>query len=109
MHYDNGNWGPDNINRVFAHETCHIFGAADEYGSCGCGASGFLQVANNNYRTHRTGRALCPKPRVRGDKPQGSTVPHQICDLMVPVGCAPQAPTTSVEECVCASLLDNAL
>ena len=24
-----------------------------------------------------TGRALCPKPRVWGDKPQGSPVPHQ--------------------------------
>src|SRR5262249_45827131 len=30
MHYANDGWGPDNINAVFAHESCHIFGAADE-------------------------------------------------------------------------------
>ena len=51
MHYDNDGWGVDNINRVFAHETCHIFGAADEYGSCTCGGShGYLGIANNNCR-----------------------------------------------------------
>ncbi|WP_339283538.1 hypothetical protein [Paenibacillus sp. FSL R5-0486] len=49
MNYDNDGWGPDNINKVFAHETCHIFGAADEYGSCSCGEiSGHLGVPNNN-------------------------------------------------------------
>lgn len=51
MHYDNDGWGADSINRVFAHETCHIFGAADEYGSCSCGGShGYLGIANNNCR-----------------------------------------------------------
>jgi hypothetical protein len=51
MHYDNDGWGTNAINRVFAHETCHIFGAADEYGGCSCGGShGFLGVANNNCR-----------------------------------------------------------
>ena len=59
MHYDNDGWGPDNINRVFAHETCHIFGAADEYGSCGCGDSGFLQVPNNNCRNCTTSQVAC--------------------------------------------------
>ena len=49
MSNDNDNWGPDNINRVFAHESCHIFGAADEYGSCACGgAHGHLGAPNNN-------------------------------------------------------------
>ena len=49
MHYDNDGWGHDSINRVFAHETCHIFGAADEYGSCSCGGShGHLATPNNN-------------------------------------------------------------
>ncbi len=49
MNYANDGWGPDNINRVFANESCHIFGAADEYGSCGCGTtSGHLAVPNNN-------------------------------------------------------------
>ena len=49
MSYANDNWGPDLINRVFAHESCHIFGAADEYGSCACGGSyGHLGGPNNN-------------------------------------------------------------
>jgi len=49
MNFANDGWGPDNINRVFAHETCHIFGAADEYGSCSCGStSGHLSVPNSN-------------------------------------------------------------
>ena len=41
MQYDNDGWGPDNIDRVFAHETGHIFGAPDEYASsnCDCGGS----------------------------------------------------------------------
>ena len=52
MAYTNDTWGPDHINKVFAHESCHIFGAADEYGSCVCGAvSGQLNVPNNNCRT----------------------------------------------------------
>ncbi|WP_417914740.1 hypothetical protein [Candidatus Electronema sp. JM] len=49
MSYANDGWGPDNINKVFAHESCHIFGAADEYGSCVCGSvSGHLSVPNSN-------------------------------------------------------------
>ncbi len=51
MHYDNDGWGVDNISKVFAHESCHIFGAADEYGSCACGGShGYLGIPNNNCR-----------------------------------------------------------
>jgi hypothetical protein len=49
MEYSNDGWGSDLINRVFAHESCHIFGAADEYGSCVCGGSnGYLGIPNNN-------------------------------------------------------------
>jgi len=40
MHYDNDGWGPDNIDRVFAHESGHIFGAPDEYASSGCNCGG---------------------------------------------------------------------
>ena len=41
MHYENDGWGPNQIDRVFAHETGHIFGAPDEYASsnCNCGGS----------------------------------------------------------------------
>ena len=51
MHYDNDGWGPDNIDRVFAHETGHIFGAPDEYASSGCncgGSWGIYAKANAN-------------------------------------------------------------
>jgi hypothetical protein len=44
-----GGWGITNIHRFLAHESCHICGAEDEYGSCTCGSqSGHLRVANNN-------------------------------------------------------------
>jgi hypothetical protein len=51
MAYDNDGWGPDNIDRVFAHETGHIFGAPDEYAASGCncgGSWGFYGKANAN-------------------------------------------------------------
>ena len=40
MQYANDGWGPDNIDRVFAHETGHIFGAPDEYAGSGCNCGG---------------------------------------------------------------------
>jgi hypothetical protein len=40
MQYANDGWGPDNIDRVFTHETGHIFGAPDEYASSGCSCAG---------------------------------------------------------------------
>lgn len=40
MHYANDGWGPDNIDRVFAHETGHVFGAPDEYAASGCNCGG---------------------------------------------------------------------
>jgi hypothetical protein len=46
--YENDNWGPDRINQVFAHESCHIFGAADEYGDCKCDVSGWYRIPNKN-------------------------------------------------------------
>lgn len=40
MDYANDGWGPDNIDRVFAHETGHIFNAPDEYAASGCNIGG---------------------------------------------------------------------
>ena len=51
MDYNNDGWGPDNIDRVFAHETGHVFGAPDEYAAsnCNCGGSwGFYGKPNTN-------------------------------------------------------------
>ncbi|MFF0747469.1 RICIN domain-containing protein [Streptomyces sp. NPDC004111] len=51
MDYANDGWGPDNIDRVFAHETGHVFGAPDEYASSGCdcgGAWGRFGMPNGN-------------------------------------------------------------
>ena len=50
MEYSNDGWHPGNIDRVFAHEVAHLFGAADEYTSsgCDCGSSGYLDVPNMN-------------------------------------------------------------
>ncbi len=36
----NDGWGIDNFDRVFIHETGHIFGAPDEYASSGCSTGG---------------------------------------------------------------------
>lgn len=60
MHYGNDGWGVHNIHKVFAHEACHIFGAADEYGSCSCGGShGYLGVPNNNCVNCSGARVSC--------------------------------------------------
>jgi len=48
MQYSNDGWGVNNIHRVFAHETGHVFGANDEYGTCNCDPSGVLNVPNIN-------------------------------------------------------------
>jgi hypothetical protein len=54
MQYANDGWGPDNIDRVFAHETGHIFNAPDEYqGACNncTDTFGMYSVVNGNCVT----------------------------------------------------------
>lgn len=60
MQYSNDGWGPDNIDRVFTHETGHIFGCPDEYAQSNCSCDtqcGFLRVRNGNCQ-------LCASPFV---------------------------------------------
>ena len=61
MHVDNDGWGPNAINQVFAHETCHIFGAADEYkaSECSCSGSGHSDTPNLNCFFCTTTQAPC--------------------------------------------------
>jgi hypothetical protein len=49
MTYDNNNYGISNMDAVLAHETGHIFGAVDQYGSCSCTDDvGYLNYQNQN-------------------------------------------------------------
>lgn len=51
MQYSNDGWGADNIDRVFTHETGHIFGCPDEYAASNCSCDtkcGYLRERNGN-------------------------------------------------------------
>jgi hypothetical protein len=51
MDYNNDGWGSSNIDRVFAHESGHIFNCPDEYASSGCdcgGRWGYWRTPNGN-------------------------------------------------------------
>jgi hypothetical protein len=57
MQYSNDGWGPDNIDRVFTHESGHIFGCPDEYASSGCDCNtkfGYLREPNRNCQNCAT-------------------------------------------------------
>ena len=63
MQYANDGWGPDNIDRVFAHETGHIFGCADEYAASNCNCEGewgrFLEPNRNCQNCAGTAGVSC--------------------------------------------------
>ncbi|HET6949125.1 MAG TPA: RICIN domain-containing protein [Acidimicrobiales bacterium] len=51
MDYAVDGWGTENMDRVFAHETGHIFNCPDEYGSSGCDCGGWwgrFRLPNGN-------------------------------------------------------------
>lgn len=62
MDFGVDNWGIDNFNLVFAHETGHVFGCPDEYGSSGCNCTqlgGRYQIANGNCQPCATNFVPC--------------------------------------------------
>ncbi len=62
MQYGNNGWGPDQIDRVFAHETGHIFHAPDEYSNSRCNTDeiyGYLKVPNCNCETNNPNSVDC--------------------------------------------------
>ena len=66
MQYDNDGWGPDNIDRVFTHETGHIFGCPDEYASSNCSMPtkfGCCREPNGNCQTCATSSGRLPDER----------------------------------------------
>lgn len=57
-----GGHGDENLDRIFAHETCHIFGALDEYPASPCKVTdkgGHLQIANVNCANGNPGSVFC--------------------------------------------------
>ena len=53
MTRNNDGWSPDNMDMVMRHETCHVFGAEDEYAESDCADDcndphGYLRVSNAN-------------------------------------------------------------
>ncbi len=63
MTYDNGNWGIEQMNKVAAHETGHMFYAADEYCgpyyTCNLGSQGYLYVENGNCECETPSSVPC--------------------------------------------------
>lgn len=62
MQYSNGGWGPSYIDRVFAHETGHIFNAPDEYISCSCSSQygkGSCTERNSNCKDCTNSQQRC--------------------------------------------------
>ena len=63
MQYSNDGWGTNQIDRVFAHETGHVFNAPDEYGNgCCCEklyGKGSCTAKNSNCRTCTSVQTSC--------------------------------------------------
>ncbi len=60
MQYSTRNWGPDSIDKVFAHEMAHVFNAQDEYGNCKCNAEyGRGRCTAKNKNCAKPGKTSC--------------------------------------------------
>jgi len=86
-HYNNPPWGPEQIDRVFAHNTGHIFGAPDEHATSNCtcgGAWGPCQRPNGNCVTCAPNGGV-PCIMVRNDWQMCDYTPfHLGLDVKVP-------------------------
>ena len=62
MQYSNDGWGSGQIDRVFAHETGHVFNAPDEYTNCRCSAQygeGTCSDVNGNCKDCTSSQVNC--------------------------------------------------
>ena len=62
MQYSNDGWGPTQIDRVFAHETGHVFNAPDEYTKCQCSTNygkGTCTAQNTNCVDCTSSQSAC--------------------------------------------------
>ena len=65
MQYSNDGWGPNQIDKVFAHETGHVFYAPDEYTNCNCDTwIGHGICQSRNYNCVTCSRPTSSEPRV---------------------------------------------
>jgi hypothetical protein len=67
MQYANDGWGPNQIDKVFARETGHVFHATDEYKSgCNCGVwiGNAWNLPIKNYNCVSYSRPIPYEPRV---------------------------------------------
>lgn len=75
LNWKNDGWGINNFYRVFAHETGHVFGCQDEYGTCGTYPCGFLNVPNLNCEYNNPSAIPCIM--------RGNTVVSNPCQYSV--------------------------
>ncbi len=62
MQYSNDGWGPDQIDKVFAHELGHVFNAPDEYTKCACAqqyGGGTCTAKNSNCKDCTSSQSQC--------------------------------------------------
>ena len=65
MQYSNDGWGPNQIDRVFAHETGHVFNAPDEYTNCDCNRSYGRGACTENNGNCETATSSCTNSQTR--------------------------------------------